>query len=139
MSGLTLLLFVSVVIRCAALVWSIVLVRRYRDWRMATLTGMLILLGAILAFEVLVSHRWFCRTLCPGGALLGLIWLVCVLLVLLSREARARLTRRAVAAWLAFPAMVAVVALHLDLFAVLCNRKDGCQITINSALISSKI
>ena len=47
------------------------------------------------------------------GALLGLIWLVCGALVLLSREARARLTRRAVAAWLAFPAMVLLVALLL--------------------------
>jgi ferredoxin-type protein NapH len=56
--------------------------RLLHAWIFGTaLTGMLILLGAILAFEVLVSHRWFCRTLCPGGALLGLIGAVRVLRV----------------------------------------------------------
>jgi PAS domain S-box-containing protein len=43
MTGLTLLLLISIVIRGAALLWSIVLVNRYRDWRMATLTAMLVL------------------------------------------------------------------------------------------------
>jgi ferredoxin-type protein NapH len=48
--------------------------RLLHAWIFGTaMTGMLVVLGAILAFEVLVSPRWFCRSLCPGGALLGLI------------------------------------------------------------------
>lgn len=39
----------------------------------ASLTGMLLILAVILAFEALVSPRWFCRSLCPGGALQGLL------------------------------------------------------------------
>lgn len=35
--------------------------------------GMLTILSMILAFEVLVSPRWWCRTMCPGGALYGLL------------------------------------------------------------------
>jgi len=38
-----------------------------------TLTGMVVLLGAMLAIELLVSPRWWCRTMCPGGALYGLL------------------------------------------------------------------
>lgn len=37
------------------------------------LAGMLGLLGAIVAVEVFVSPRWWCRTMCPGGALYGLL------------------------------------------------------------------
>ena len=37
------------------------------------MTGMLVLLGVIVAVEVFVSPRWWCRTMCPGGALYGLI------------------------------------------------------------------
>ncbi len=41
-----------------------------------TLTGMLVLLGLIVAFELFVSPRWWCRTMCPGGALYALLgWL----------------------------------------------------------------
>ncbi|MEK6797583.1 MAG: 4Fe-4S binding protein [Planctomycetota bacterium] len=41
-----------------------------------TLSGMLALLGLMAAFELLVSPRWWCRTMCPGGALYGLLgWL----------------------------------------------------------------
>ncbi len=41
-----------------------------------TLAGMIALLGAIVAIELFVSPRWWCRTMCPGGALYGLIgWL----------------------------------------------------------------
>ncbi len=37
------------------------------------LTGMLVLIGVIVVFEVFVSPRWWCRTMCPGGALYGLL------------------------------------------------------------------
>jgi len=37
------------------------------------LTGMVVLLVVMVAFEVLVSPRWWCRTMCPGGALYGLL------------------------------------------------------------------
>ena len=39
----------------------------------ASLTGMLVLIGLLVAFELLVSPRWWCRTMCPGGALYALI------------------------------------------------------------------
>lgn len=39
----------------------------------SALTGMVTLLGLIIVFEVVVSPRWWCRTMCPGGALYGLI------------------------------------------------------------------
>lgn len=34
---------------------------------------MLVVLGLMIAFELFVSPRWWCRTMCPGGALYGLI------------------------------------------------------------------
>jgi len=41
-----------------------------------TLTGMVVLLGVILAVELFVSPRWWCQSMCPGGALYGLLgWL----------------------------------------------------------------
>lgn len=55
MSALTLLLLVSIVIRTLALIWSVVLVLRHRDWRMATLTGMLVL-GVFRQAPALISH-----------------------------------------------------------------------------------
>ena len=36
-------------------------------------TGMLTILCAVVAFELFVSPRWWCRTMCPGGALYGLL------------------------------------------------------------------
>jgi ferredoxin-type protein NapH len=36
-------------------------------------TGMLTLTCSLVAFEVFISPRWWCRTMCPGGALYGLI------------------------------------------------------------------
>ncbi|NOX58333.1 MAG: 4Fe-4S binding protein [Planctomycetes bacterium] len=36
-------------------------------------TAMLVILGAIVLFELFVSPRWWCRTMCPGGALYGLL------------------------------------------------------------------
>lgn len=51
-----------------------VISRAVHAWIFGTsLTGMLVLLGAIVAVELFVSPRWWCRTMCPGGALYG--WL----------------------------------------------------------------
>ncbi len=51
-----------------------VISRTIHAWVFGTsLTGMVILLGVMVAFEVLVSPRWWCRTMCPGGALYGLL------------------------------------------------------------------
>jgi len=51
------------------------------------MAAMLILLGIIVAFELFVSPRWWCRTMCPGGALYGLLgW---------SRPVRIKLRRAA--------------------------------------------
>jgi len=36
-------------------------------------TTMLCILGLIIAFELFVSPRWWCRTMCPGGALYALL------------------------------------------------------------------
>jgi ferredoxin-type protein NapH len=35
--------------------------------------GMLTIICLLVAFEVLVSPRWWCQTMCPGGALYGLV------------------------------------------------------------------
>jgi ferredoxin-type protein NapH len=51
-----------------------VISRVVHAWIFGTeLAGMLILLGVILAFEVFVSPRWWCQTMCPGGALYSLL------------------------------------------------------------------
>ncbi len=51
-----------------------VISRAVHAWIFGTsLVGMLVLLALIIAFELLVSPRWWCRTMCPGGALYGLI------------------------------------------------------------------
>ncbi len=48
--------------------------RLLHAWVFGTaLTGGLIVLGLIVVFELLISPRWWCRTMCPGGALYGLI------------------------------------------------------------------
>ncbi len=36
-------------------------------------TGMVVVLGVMLAVEVFVSPRWWCRTMCAGGALYALL------------------------------------------------------------------
>jgi len=47
-----------------------VLSRLAHAWIFGTaLTGMLILIGLIIVFELFISPRWWCRTVCPGGAL----------------------------------------------------------------------
>jgi len=51
-----------------------VISRILHAWIFGTaLTAMLIVLVLMLVFEVFVSPRWWCRTMCPGGALSGLI------------------------------------------------------------------
>jgi ferredoxin-type protein NapH len=48
--------------------------RLLHAWVFGTsLAGVLVVLGVIVAFELVVSPRWWCRTMCPGGALYGLI------------------------------------------------------------------
>ncbi len=51
-----------------------VLSRLVHAWIFGTaLTGMLMLTGLIVAFEVFVSPRWWCRTMCPGGAVYAVL------------------------------------------------------------------
>ncbi|MFQ5429525.1 MAG: 4Fe-4S binding protein [Phycisphaerae bacterium] len=51
-----------------------VISRLVHAWIFGTeLVGMLVLLGLIIAFELFVSPRWWCRAMCPGGALYGLL------------------------------------------------------------------
>ncbi|MCH8252358.1 MAG: 4Fe-4S binding protein [Planctomycetes bacterium] len=51
-----------------------VISRAVHAWVFGTaLTGMVVLLGVMVAVEVFVSPRWWCRTVCPGGALYGLL------------------------------------------------------------------
>jgi NAD-dependent dihydropyrimidine dehydrogenase PreA subunit len=48
--------------------------RLLHGWILGTsVTGILVLLGLIGGFELFVSPRWWCRVMCPGGALYGLI------------------------------------------------------------------
>lgn len=48
--------------------------RLLHGWIFGTsITGVLVLIGVIVVFELLVSPRWWCRAMCPGGALYGLI------------------------------------------------------------------
>lgn len=51
------------------------------------LTGMLVLLAVIVAVELFVSPRWWCRTMCPGGALYGLLGWMRPVRVKLRKEA----------------------------------------------------
>lgn len=51
-----------------------VISRALHAWIFGTgLATMLAILGGIVAFELFVSPRWWCRTMCPGGALYGLL------------------------------------------------------------------
>lgn len=51
-----------------------VISRIAHSWVYGTaLTDAISILGIMVAFEVMVSPRWWCRTMCPGGALYGLI------------------------------------------------------------------
>ncbi|GAB4283436.1 MAG: hypothetical protein Kow0092_38270 [Deferrisomatales bacterium] len=71
--GLALAAFVSRPL--FALVYPPAVVSRLvHGWVFGTaVSGAFVVLGAIVAFEVFVSPRWFCRTLCPGGALWALL------------------------------------------------------------------
>ena len=73
--GLIFVAFVSMPI--FALIYPPAVVSRmFHAWVFGTsLTGMLLLIGLILIFEVFVSPRWWCRTFCPGGALYGVLGL----------------------------------------------------------------
>ncbi len=51
-----------------------VISRALHAWVFGTaLTGMLVVLGTMLLVEILISPRWWCQTMCPGGALYGLL------------------------------------------------------------------
>lgn len=51
-----------------------VMSRTLHAWVFGTaLSGMVALLLLIVVVEVFVSPRWWCRTMCPGGALYGLL------------------------------------------------------------------
>ena len=51
-----------------------VLSRIAHAWIFGTsMAGMLILIGLIIGFELFISPRWWCRTVCPGGALYALL------------------------------------------------------------------
>jgi ferredoxin len=51
-----------------------VLSRLAHAWIFGTATtGLVVFLGTVLVFEILVSRRFWCRTMCPGGALYALI------------------------------------------------------------------
>jgi ferredoxin-type protein NapH len=52
----------------------IVISRAVHAWVFGTsLMGMVVLLGVMVGVELFVSPRWWCRTMCPGGALYGLL------------------------------------------------------------------
>lgn len=72
-----------------ALIYPPALVSRViHAWIFGTeLAGMVILLAVIVAVEVFVSPRWWCRTICPGGALYGLLGWARPLRVELARNA----------------------------------------------------
>lgn len=64
-----------------------VISRVLHAWIFGTaLTGMVVLLLVIVAFEVLVAPRWWCRTMCPGGALYALLGSLRPVRVKLKRE-----------------------------------------------------
>ncbi len=49
-------------------------------------TGMLTILAVMVVVEVFVSPRWWCRTMCPGGALYGILGSARVLRVRVSHQ-----------------------------------------------------
>ncbi len=65
-----------------------VMSRAIHAWIFGTeLAGMIILLGIAVAFEVFVSPRWWCRSVCPGGALYGILGWARPVRVTLARDA----------------------------------------------------
>ncbi len=64
-----------------------VLSRIAHAWVFGTaLTGMLVLMGLLIVIELFVSPRWWCRYMCPGGALFGLLGWPRLLRVKLNRS-----------------------------------------------------
>jgi ferredoxin-type protein NapH len=51
-----------------------------------TLTGMLLLMFILIAIELFVSPHWWCRSMCPGGALYAMIGWPRILRVKLKQE-----------------------------------------------------
>lgn len=65
-----------------------VISRAIHAWIFGTAaTAMLVILGLIVLFELFVSPRWWCRTMCPGGALYALLGWARPVRVKLKREA----------------------------------------------------
>lgn len=65
-----------------------VLSRVFHAWVFGTaLKAMVITLGLMLLVEVTISPRWWCRTMCPGGALYGLIGVKRLVRVKVNTEA----------------------------------------------------
>lgn len=65
-----------------------VISRVLHAWVFGTaMTGMVVILLVIVGIEVFVSPRWWCRTMCPGGALYGLLGAKRLVQVTLRREA----------------------------------------------------
>jgi len=63
-----------------------VLSRLTHAWIFGTaLTGMVILTLVLIAIELFISPRWWCRTMCPGGALYAIIGWPRLLRVKLNR------------------------------------------------------
>ncbi len=63
-----------------------VLSRLSHAWVFGTaMTGGLVLMGVLMVFELLVSPRWWCRSMCPGGAVYGLLGWARPLRVVLDR------------------------------------------------------
>lgn len=73
--GVGLLIAVIVGLPIFALVYPPAAISRLlHGWVFGThVNGILTVLGVIAVIELVVSPRWWCRTMCPGGALYGLI------------------------------------------------------------------
>jgi ferredoxin-type protein NapH len=64
-----------------------VMSRLVHTWVFGTVaTGMLVILGIVITIELFISPRWWCRTMCPGGALYGLLGKYRPLKVVLNKE-----------------------------------------------------
>ncbi|MCP4454862.1 MAG: 4Fe-4S binding protein [Planctomycetes bacterium] len=65
-----------------------VLSRIFHAWVFGTaLKAIVITFGLMLLVEVIISPRWWCRTMCPGGALYGLIGAVRLVRVKVNTDA----------------------------------------------------
>lgn len=73
--GIGLLISSVVALPVFALIYPPAVISRViHAWIFGTaMTGMLAILCGIIAIELFVSPRWWCRTMCPGGALYGIL------------------------------------------------------------------